>query len=1789
MNASGEDAHSNLALAVYLRQRFGMQLPPLDENDSPESYFGKIEEFCAEMPRWRLRRFITIATFGYSKIAIYQDINPESWPDGLGPAKHRSIRELLAQSGVSDVPFAEDRDIDEDATTKAIPILAFEADSSQHSAVADVLTGANLTIYGPPGTGKSQTIANSILALMADGKSVLFVAEKLTALEVVQDRIEKAGFGPFCLNLHGRNSRPTEVRRQLSERINCHPPPFDETNYERNKEEWTRRRDALQSYAGIVGAKIGRLGETVHDVLWRELSGREVDDELPRETATLSLPDVEAVDAITVNEARSRLDQLAGAEAEFERSRIHESAPTWHGMRRIDLSLPELGPAFNLAHIWRERVVSLIALLEPNRVPLDVFSINDLNLLMKVSESVKSFPFDRTIHGPAVLASAEVRKGLAAAARRAAKLAEIDQKLSSRFGLTDHDSAEISQIQRIWQIVVNLGAQKIRIEELVADVESLKQEVADRARYSNALAALRDEFGGAELADEHVDRTITAASRMMVETGTEVLQARTDSLATRSDCARALAIFDQINDLAHRRSELAERFDLDRLPTNAELLAAADSLHMLRVPLMFSFSAKRAMTTFRQISLTRQKTDPDEAAAELRKIAQYRKEVTRFESGVESRRTLGRHWKGLDTDVEGVRSLVNWVEEVFERFGGTSGGRPQVREILLKGDLEQLAEIGRIASEIPAESERDGIDRRARAAEKRLSLINELVAIARESGLNLAGTGSEVWELLRLLNEAKELAADSSNGAVVRTVFGANDPDLETLAAVASVGSEISDLDADGETLIRILDCHRQLVDADSLRRELPGSVDELMESWRNLGAHLQINEIEFFGGSAFVSTPLARIVDKSEACSAARSELGAWCSYQRARNSVQRSHAAATLDAASGTGIPDDRLSDVYDRAFYRTLAAGAFKRFPELHDLSSGQLGNHRQAFKALEERLLNLERQRIAHKLYERPVEHGVSFGGPGEFSEKALLQHWLPLKRSRITVRDLCRRSGKALRQLKPCFLMSPSTVAEFIPKDVDFFDVVVIDEASQMLPSDALGSITRGKQCVVVGDPKQLPPTTFFGGSPVDAEDQDDEAQLAAVAESILDLALSAWRPPRHLRWHYRSRHSSLINFSNSRFYDNQLIVFPGPNEADGSGGVKFNYVANGLYQSQRRGEGGRSRTGNCNPGEAAAVVRSACDFMGDAGNRDLSLAIVAVNRAQRDLISEMLDQESQQNPAVRRYRQRWESTLFPLMVSHLEAVQGDERDVVFISTVYGPETPGGPVRMRFGPITHAGGERRLNVLFTRAKHRVEVFSSMRANDIRATPSSSEGVQVLRDYLEYAATGRIEVGQSTGAEVESPFEEHVLARLLEKGYQVNPQVGVAGYRIDLGVKHPAHPHGYVLGIECDGATYHSARSVRDRDRAREAVLRDLGWEIYRIWSTDWFSDPDYEFERLTNRIESLATGVRDSEFQEDDQSLDESRWDDPGDRVQTGRLEAQTPIRKREASIEESPPHQRFDDQAMFVEIGDTVMLEFVDQESDSKRVTIVRGPGSESDDSISDDDPLARAILGASVGEFVTIYESGGPRELEVVEIERLDSGLLDELDSGSVIDEAGVELLPYREWQGNAPDPRSTQLRNVAAALFQIIEVEGPVLESRAYRAYAESSGAKRLGAHFVRLLKQALAHLEGSRRIRIVRGLEGDDRHGGILMAHDGDLNTIRDIGPRDFTEIPLTELSALIGQVQANHSSPYLDDVFRSVLGCYGLTRMTKKVDLRFKQAMAFSDSGHVRLRFGANLND
>jgi very-short-patch-repair endonuclease len=378
----------------------------------------------------------------------------------------------------------------------------------------------------------------------------------------------------------------------------------------------------------------------------------------------------------------------------------------------------------------------------------------------------------------------------------------------------------------------------------------------------------------------------------------------------------------------------------------------------------------------------------------------------------------------------------------------------------------------------------------------------------------------------------------------------------------------------------------------------------------------------------------------------------------------------------------------------------------------------------------------------------------------------------------------------------------------------------------------------------VGDPKQLPPTDFFQRTALDDDQDDDDRAVAEEGESILDVAMSLYHPARRLRWHYRSRHHSLIAFSNKEFYGRDLIVFPTSHREKEDLGIRYHEVRAGLYEDRR------------NVPEAERIVEAILEQIKE--HPDESLGIVTLNLQQRELIEELYQKALKKEVFAQAYVERFNEGLEPLFVKNLENVQGDERDVIFISCTYGPDRQGNQFQ-RFGPINSQKGHRRLNVLFTRAKKRVEVFSSLDPDKILVDARSAWGVRALKSYLAYSKTGRLEEGRSDEGEPTNDFELSVAELLREQGYKVAAQVGVAGFFIDLAVVHPYKPGAWLMGIECDGASYHSARSARDRDRLRQEILVNLGWTIYRVWSTDWFRSREREVKKLLSYIESVLAG------------------------------------------------------------------------------------------------------------------------------------------------------------------------------------------------------------------------------------------------------------------------------------------------------------------------------------------
>ena len=473
----------------------------------------------------------------------------------------------------------------------------------------------------------------------------------------------------------------------------------------------------------------------------------------------------------------------------------------------------------------------------------------------------------------------------------------------------------------------------------------------------------------------------------------------------------------------------------------------------------------------------------------------------------------------------------------------------------------------------------------------------------------------------------------------------------------------------------------------------------------------------------------------------------------------------------------------------------------------------------------------------------MPNGIRGAQVKSLTELALVTHVLHHPQSRVKIRQMVERAGKALQALKPCFMMGPLSVAQYLPLGTLQFDLIVMDEASQLRPEDAVGAIARGKQVVIVGDPMQLPPTNFFQRvtQSSNADASDAEQTVVDEGESILDVASTIYQPLRRLRWHYRSRHHSLIAVSNSLFYKD-LIIFPSAyHEKDGLG-VKYHSVNGGVCENSR------------NPREAETIVTSVLEHMKD--RPDQSLGVVALNLEQCELIEELLEKRLRLDPFAAAYQERMVSGSEPFFIKNLENVQGDERDVIFISVTYGPDSNGN-FYQRFGPINGANGHRRLNVLFTRAKMRVEVFSSLNPDLIRTDSQSRAGLHALKTYLNYARTGVLAtVDDQPNDQPTNDFEHSIGRILVEAGYTVVPQVGVAGFFIDLAVKHPTLPGKFLLGIECDGAAYHSGRSARDRDRLRQEILENLGWKIHRIWSTDWFKNRAAEKARLLGQIKSL---------------------------------------------------------------------------------------------------------------------------------------------------------------------------------------------------------------------------------------------------------------------------------------------------------------------------------------------
>lgn len=544
---------------------------------------------------------------------------------------------------------------------------------------------------------------------------------------------------------------------------------------------------------------------------------------------------------------------------------------------------------------------------------------------------------------------------------------------------------------------------------------------------------------------------------------------------------------------------------------------------------------------------------------------------------------------------------------------------------------------------------------------------------------------------------------------------------------------------------------------------------------------------------------------------------------------------ADAIVQAVHRGELEDADIITAFDGAYTNVLRGELFKAWPELKAFDGESQNRLVTEFRHLDQARIELAKEQIALSHGEGRPKGAAGIGPLG------VLNAEMAKKRSHLPIRLLLEKAGPAIQQLKPVFMMSPLSVAQFLKPGMLDFDVLVMDEASQIEPVDALGAIARVKQLVVVGDERQLPPTSFFKKLTGEEEPEEDEAITiqAKDAESILDLCLAKGVPHRMLSWHYRSKHQSLIAVSNREFYENRLFIVPSPYDAVAGMGLKFHLMTDTAYDR------GGTRT---NPLEAKRVAEAVISHVRQFPEHSLGVATFSVS--QRQAILKELELLRRANPDLEEHFSAGRSE--PFFVKNLENIQGDERDVIFISVGYG-KTKEGYLAHAFGPLSGEGGERRLNVLISRAKLRCAVFCNFTGADIDLERTRSRGVAALKLFLTFAETGHFGQGEGTDAEHDSEFEQQVCERLSALGYDVKAQIGASGFRVDLAVSDPDKPGRFVLGIECDGAQYHSSRSARDRDRLRQQVLEAHGWIIHRIWSADWYLRPNEEIKKVEAAI------------------------------------------------------------------------------------------------------------------------------------------------------------------------------------------------------------------------------------------------------------------------------------------------------------------------------------------------
>ncbi|MBR3764630.1 MAG: DUF3320 domain-containing protein [Clostridia bacterium] len=1420
-----EDVVVNPALNQLFQMEYGLSLPELtDENAPVDEFLARVEEL-ARGHSWAVRRECHLALMSFQKISMYHDLKRSH--DRIGQS---AVLRAIAGEDAYPMDASVMDGVSLDKIRPEDSHLVVNADSSQHYAVELSRRGVSFCLQGPPGGGKSQTITNIIAQALADGKKVLFVAEKMAALDVVHRRLQKAGLGEFTLALHSHRANRKAILAEIGR-----PLQLEKQTLDHHALSTLDALEDLRARLNVYPALLHRVREPFGDSLYTVLGELAELQALPLVHAPLS--GVEDVSRSALTAELTRLGSLSRAHARY-------------------LSL-ESNPYEGLQGKWTTFMArtqlqneTKAVLEDTRRLQPDIARLRDEGLLPASGELTALAALTRICalvrrQGPvsaawydhagriAALAGEALEAAAAAenARQEAAQVLLPGVKLDANAFLTRFCALE-SDLQAVltgtdWQL--RTDAYATHYEQLAAYIPRLN-EAAERA-----LTLLGCTGRTGREADWAMDVLAALVAAPHIET-------LPDAEETRAQLAQIQSLQEQ----AARLNEQAAAVLGSSWKDSALAVDAAAMLHRMTPDPSFFAGLRNLASVYKELQTLAPHYNgvghPTEKIALpfLNRLAAWQDAYHAWARPAYSLALeLNLPFRGLETDWSDVQQHLTSLSALAE-LARDPGHRTLILNALQRADIRQQA------AAIPNFSRYAAFDNSLRGA----AFAGD--ALADDIGHTLRAILSAAEDLAALRAALDALRPACVPGATMPAILSAlraadTAARSQTLVedALRQLSALLPEENVSAQAYFAAMQTRADALSAaEEAGKALPaGLVRRLLTGCQPLpqlpalpdlpdvAARLTAFAAHFTADASPLAMPFEAMCARLERCLAEPDALDLWQEWRDASAEMEGTLFSAFVPAAIAAAVPDEQWTDAARRLFLYTWVEHVLDAEPLL---SVFRAHNHQESiarFDALDQQQLDIARSRIRKQLIDVvPDEKHRALSATDEL---AILLSEMNRKGGHMPLRKLFSKIPNLLTTLKPCMMMSPLSVASYLEDNALTFDLVIFDEASQIMPENAIGAIMRGRQVIVTGDTKQMPPTDFFtvsvGASDYDTDDEDEAEQERIPEESILEQC-AAVLPSCPLLWHYRSRHESLIAFSNREIYAGRLVTFPGAVDKQPHLGVELEYVPDGVFHKRR------------NKQEARRCIQLIEDHILNRSHR--SLGVVAFSRTQQAAIEEELHRFRIAHPEYDEFFDEHREE--PFFIKNLENVQGDERDTMIFSVGYAKREGGKPMLLNLGPLSASGGERRLNVAITRARYNVKLVSSVLAGDIDLSRTASEGTRLLRAYIDYAGKGFAAIeadGAVTASARSDAFALHLAQVLEAAGYRVERAVGCSDCRIDVAVCHPTQEGRYVLGVMTDGAAYAAQQTCRDRDSLQASVLRGMGWRLHRVWSADWLQRPD----------------------------------------------------------------------------------------------------------------------------------------------------------------------------------------------------------------------------------------------------------------------------------------------------------------------------------------------------------